>query len=192
MDRLRAECPWDREQTHRSLAAYLLEETYEMLEAIDTGRRPRPPARGARRPAAAGGASTRGSPRRTWTSFTIDDVAGDIVEKLVHRHPHVFAGVEGADRDGVEANWETIKAAEKGRASVLDGIPRGCQPWRWRTRCSAGPCRLGVPALVGAASDLGDQLLALVVKARAAGLDPEQELRGAVRRLAEAVRAAER
>jgi XTP/dITP diphosphohydrolase len=126
MDRLRTECPWDREQTHRSLARYLLEETYETLEAIDTGDEAHLREElgdlllqvvfharvASESPSSAGGAG-----------FTIDDVAGGIVDKLVHRHPHVFAGLDVADRDEVEANWETLKAAEKGRASVLEGIP---------------------------------------------------------------------
>ena len=67
--------------------------------------------------------STPGWPPRTPDGFTIDDVAAGIVDKLVHRHPHVFAGLDVADADEVERNWEALKAAEKGRASVLDGIP---------------------------------------------------------------------
>ena len=114
MDRLRSECPWDQRQTHRSLAAYLLEETYETLEAIESGD-----ADHLReelgdlllqvyfhaRIAAESGPD----------GFTIDDVAAGIVDKLVHRHPHVFAGLDVADADEVNRNWEALKAAEKGR-----------------------------------------------------------------------------
>ncbi|HET7355442.1 MAG TPA: MazG family protein [Nocardioidaceae bacterium] len=187
MDRLRTECPWDREQTHRSLARYLLEETYETLEAIDTGDQ----------------AHLREElgdlllqvvfharvAAEAPDGFTVDDVAAGIVDKLVHRHPHVFAGLDVADRDEVEANWETLKAAEKGRASVLDGIPAALPALALADKVLGRAAKVGVTSPGG--DNLGDQLLALVVQAREAGLDPEQELRDAVRRLAGAVRAAE-
>ena len=125
MDRLREECPWDREQTHRSLARYLLEETYETLEAIESedyvhlreelGDLLLQVYFHARVAAEAGEGG-----------FTIDDVAGGIVDKLVHRHPHVFARSADADpvtRTDVESSWEVLKAREKGRGSVLDGVP---------------------------------------------------------------------
>src|SRR3954453_23894186 len=112
MDRLREECPWDREQTHRSLAAYLLEETDEVLEAIESGDREHLReelgdlllqvcfhARIASEDGDAG--------------FDVDDVVRGITDKLVYRHPHVFAGLEVADADEVDRNWETLKAAEK-------------------------------------------------------------------------------
>ncbi|HEU5045984.1 MAG TPA: MazG family protein, partial [Nocardioidaceae bacterium] len=189
MDRLRTGCPWDREQTHRSLARYLLEETYETLEAIDTGDQAHLREElgdlllqvvfHARIAAESGDAG-----------FDVDDVAGGIVEKLVHRHPHVFAGLDVADRDEVEANWETLKAAEKGRASVLDGIPAALPALALADKVLGRASKVGV-APAPQDETLGDQLLALVVRARDAGLDPEQELRDAVRRLAEAVRTAE-
>ena len=193
MDRLRRDCPWDREQTHRSLATYLLEETYETLEAIESGDVGRPDYVHLReelgdlllqvyfhaRIAAEAGEA----------GFTIDDVAAGIVDKLVHRHPHVFAGLDVADVDEVERNWESLKASEKGRASVLDGIPPTLPALSLADKVVGRAARVGVtPA--GSAT-LGERLLTLVVEARAAGADPEQELRDAVRRLAEAVRAAE-
>jgi XTP/dITP diphosphohydrolase len=143
MDRLRRECPWDREQTHRSLARYLLEETYETLEALeseDTASLAEElgdlmlqvvfHARLAAESAAASG------------GFTIDDVAAGIVEKLVRRHPHVFAGPglvggPGApdaalpDVADVERSWERIKDEEKGRRSVLDGVPAALPALAW-------------------------------------------------------------
>jgi NTP pyrophosphatase (non-canonical NTP hydrolase) len=189
MDRLRTDCPWDREQTHRSLARYLLEETYETLEAIDTGDETHLReelgdlllqvvfhARVASESSDAG--------------FDIDDVAGGIVDKLVHRHPHVFAGLDVADRDEVEANWETLKAAEKGRASVLEGIPAALPALALADKVLGRAAKVDVTAAPQEEA-LGGQLLALVVRAREAGLDPEQELRDAVRGLADAVRAAE-
>ena len=190
MDRLRVGCPWDREQTHRSLAAYLLEETYETLEAIETGDLAHLREElgdlllqvffhsriASESPESEGG-------------FTVDDVAAGIVDKLVHRHPHVFAGLDVADADEVERNWETLKAAEKGRTSVLDGIPQALPALSLADKVVGRASKVGVePEPV---ETLGDRLLALVVEARANGLDAEQQLRDAVRRLADAVRAAE-
>jgi XTP/dITP diphosphohydrolase len=187
MDRLRAECPWDREQTHRSLARYLLEETYETLEAIEsedyTHLREELGdlllqvyfhARIAEEDA---------------DGFSIDDVAGDIVDKLVHRHPHVFAGLDVADVDEVEKNWESMKATEKGRASVLDGIPLDLPALALADKVLGRAARVNV--VPTATETLGDRLLALVVEARGSGADPEQALRDAVRALAAQVRAAE-
>jgi XTP/dITP diphosphohydrolase len=187
MDRLRAECPWDREQTHRSLARYLLEETYETLEAIEsedyTHLREELGdlllqvyfhARIAEEDA---------------DGFSIDDVAGDIVDKLVHRHPHVFAGLDVADVDEVEKNWESLKATEKGRASVLDGIPLDLPALALADKVLGRAARVNV--VPTATETLGDRLLALVVEARGSGADPEQVLRDAVRALAAQVRAAE-
>jgi XTP/dITP diphosphohydrolase len=189
MDRLRTACPWDREQTHRSLARYLLEETYETLEAIEDGD-----------PAhlreelgdlllqvcfhARIGGEDPDQP------FTIDDVAAGIVEKLVHRHPHVFAGLEVADADEVATNWETLKSAEKGRTSVLDGIPAAMPALALADKVLGRAARAGVAPAVGS-DEVGETLLRLVAQARFSGLDAEQELRVAVRRLAGSVRAAE-
>jgi XTP/dITP diphosphohydrolase len=188
MDRLRNDCPWDREQTHRSLAPYLLEETYETLEAIESGDRAHLREElgdlllqvvfHARVAAEAGS-----------QGFTIDDVAGGIVDKLVHRHPHVFAGLEVAGADEVNANWERLKDVEKGRASVLEGIPVALPALALADKVLGRAARVGVAPREG--DDLGDRLLALVVEARGSGRDAEQELRHAVRALTEDVRAAE-
>ena len=123
---LRRECPWDREQTHRTLTRHLLEETYETLEAIDaldgSRRDDRPSRGGARRPAVPGVLPRRPSPPRragsrwpTWRAV--------IHDKLVHRHPHVFGSVEAESAEQVLVNWEQIKKAEKGRSSVMEGVP---------------------------------------------------------------------
>jgi XTP/dITP diphosphohydrolase len=196
MDELRRNCPWDREQTHESLARYLLEETYETLEAIESGDY-------THLREELGDLllqvyfHARIAAEDADDSFTIDDVAGGIVDKLVHRHPHVFAGLDVADAREVEANWEALKHAEKGRASVLDGVPLALPALALADKVLGKAAKVGVepPPVVAAAqpvASLGDRLLGLVVEARAAGLDPEQELRAAVRRLADAVRAAER
>jgi XTP/dITP diphosphohydrolase len=187
MDRLRTDCPWDREQTHRSLAKYLLEESYETLEAIDSedyvhlreelGDLLLQVIFHAR------------VAEEAEDGFTIDDVAGGIVDKLVHRHPHVFAGLDVADAEEVDRNWERLKAAEKGRASVLDGIPTAMPALALADKVLGRAARIGVRPDADVA--LGDRLLAMVVEARAQGLDAEQELRDAVRRLAATVRATE-
>ncbi len=188
MDRLRTECPWDREQTHTSLAAYLLEETYETLEAIESGDH-------THLREELGDLllqvcfHARVAQEAGEDGFDIDDVAGGIVDKLVHRHPHVFAGLEVADAGEVERNWESLKAVEKARTSVLDGIPLALPALALADKVVGRAARAGV---VPVASDtLGDRLLQLVVEARAAGQDPEQALRGAVRVLTAAVRTAE-
>ena len=109
-----------------------------------------------------------GSRRRPGrTAFTVDDVAGGIVDKLVHRHPHVFAGLEVADADEVDANWERLKAAEKGRTSVLEGIPAAMPALALADKVLGRAARLGVRPQEG--DDLGERLLALVVEARAMG-----------------------
>lgn len=197
MDELRRGCPWDQEQTHESLARYLLEEAYETLEAIETGDRTHLReelgdlllqvyfhARIAAETDAGDG------------GFTIDDVAGDIVDKLVRRHPHVFGGLDVANAAEVEANWEQLKAAEKGRSSVLDGVPMALPALALADKVLGKAAKVGVahaprPGVDEPVETLGDRLLALVVEARGAGVDPEQALRTAVRRLADAVRTAE-
>ncbi|MGH3508714.1 MAG: MazG family protein [Nocardioidaceae bacterium] len=188
MDRLRAECPWDREQTHRSLAKYLLEETYETLEAIDTGDLDH-----LREELGDLLLQVYFHARIASESepgFGIDEVAADIVEKLVRRHPHVFAGLDVADAAEVERNWDALKAAEKGRASVLDGVPPAMPALALADKVLGRAAKAGHAAPRPVSPGLGDRLLALVVEARAAGLDAEQELRDAVRRLGDAVRAA--
>ncbi|MDQ3094841.1 MAG: MazG family protein, partial [Actinomycetota bacterium] len=124
MDRLRTGCPWDRRQTHDSLVRYLLEETYETIDAIGSGDREH-----LREELgdlllqvvfhARIGSEDDEEP------FSIDDVAAQIVDKLVRRHPHVFGDVEVAGAEDVEESWDAIKAAEKGRTSTMDGIPTG-------------------------------------------------------------------
>jgi XTP/dITP diphosphohydrolase len=188
MDRLRTSCPWDREQTHRSLARYLLEESYETLEAIDSGD-------ATHLREELGDLllqvffHARIATEDPDEPYGIDDVAGGIVDKLVHRHPHVFAGLDVADVDEVEANWETLKAAEKSRGSVLDGIPSALPALALADKVLGRAARVDVAPSAG--NGLGDRLLALVVEARDSGRDAEQELRDAVRRVARSVRAAE-
>ena len=205
MDRLRRNCPWDQEQTHESLARYLLEETYETLEAIDTGdyEHLREELGDLLLQVAFHSRIAEETPEE---GFSIDDVAGSIVEKLVRRHPHVFGDVTAADAAAVEANWETIKATEKQRTSVLEGIPLALPALALADKVLGRAAKVlpadpafatassaEAPAVDSPTSDerIGAALLELVRQARAAGVDPEQALRAATHRLAAEIRTAE-
>ncbi|MFC9690157.1 MazG family protein [Kribbella sp. NPDC056951] len=190
MDRLRRNCPWDQEQTHESLAKYLLEETYETLEAIDTGDRDhlREELGDLLLQVAFHSRIAEDD-----DAFTIDDVAGGIVEKLVRRHPHVFGTVHAADAAAVEANWESIKAAEKQRSSVLEGIPTALPALALADKILGRASKLTteLPAPTSDQDRIGAQLLALVQESRALGVDAEQALRTTLQHLATEIRAAE-
>ncbi|MEU7688915.1 MazG family protein [Microbispora sp. SCL1-1] len=190
MDRLRRECPWDRKQTHESLVPYLVEEAYEVLETIHEGDFG-PPLREelgdlllqvmfhARL------AQERMGP--DGDGFDIDDVADGIVEKLVRRHPHVFADVQVSGAGEVSDNWETIKAAERAAkgetGSVLSGVPMGQPAISLAAQLLRRAGGVGAPGSL--AGDLtpsaGARLFALVREIQDAGLDPEAELRAAAR-----------
>jgi XTP/dITP diphosphohydrolase len=208
MARLRRECPWDAEQTHESLAPHLLEESFEALDALESGD-----------PDAVreelGDVLLQvyfhaevASERTDGTGYTIDDVADGIAAKLIRRHPHVFSDVSVSGADEVKLNWDAIKAAERqakagGPGSVLDGVPFGQPALALAAQLQRRAERAGVPGDLavfgapgqtadraggggsgdgdGAPSELGAELFALVARARAAGLDPELELRAAAR-----------
>jgi NTP pyrophosphatase (non-canonical NTP hydrolase) len=196
MDRLRRNCPWDQEQTHESLAKYLLEETYETLEAIDTGNRAHLREElGDLLLQVAFHSRIAEESVDEGDGFSIDDVSGDIVEKLIRRHPHVFGTVDAADAAAVEANWETIKAAEKQRSSVLEGIPLALPALALADKILGRAAKVlpdvkaAEPA--DAADRIGQQLLDLVREARSLGVDAEQALRSTVHDLAREIRAAE-
>jgi len=208
MDRLRRECPWDSEQTHQSLAPYLLEESYETLDALDRGDL-------AHLREELGDLLLQvvfharvAAERTDGTGFDIDDVAAGIAAKLVRRHPHVFADVTVRDADEVRRNWNAIKAAERaatggGRGSVLDGVPMGQPALSLAAQLQRRAAAAGVPGELAelpvrqeaigeseeTVSELGAELFALVAKARAAGLNPELELRRAARVFSDQVRA---
>lgn len=211
MDRLRVQCPWDARQTHASLAPHLLEESYEAVEALESGdqralreelgdvlMQPVFHARVA-------------AERRDGTGYTIDDVADGIVAKLVRRHPHVFGDVTVSGADEVKANWDEIKKKEKtdlaersgvpaaGQAlpSALDGVPFGQPALALAAQLQRRAARAGVPEELArldapaaeSGDDLGAELFRLVAMARALDLDPEAELRSAARRYRDVVRA---
>ena len=194
--RLRAECPWDREQTHQSLTRHLIEESYEVLDAIDLLGTDEDEGYVALEEelgdllfqvvfhATLGAEEGR---------FTLADVARGIHDKLVLRHPHVFAELQVDGAEEVVSNWEAIKKAEKGRASVFDGIPNGLPALLYALKIDKKAVATGladkVPAPEG--DDLGHELLALVPQARAAGLDPEDALRRTAMAWRDALGAAE-
>ena len=193
MDRLRSPggCPWDAEQTHQTLAPYLLEESYELLEAIEEddlahlreelGDVLLQVAFHARL------VEERPEPER----WSIDDVAADLVAKLVRRHPHVFAEREVAGAAEVAANWEEIKAAEKRRESVTDGVPLGQPALALAAKLQRRVQKAGLDVVPPADGDLGARLFALAGEAVAAGVEPEAALRATARVYRDAVRAAE-
>jgi len=194
MDRLRSPggCPWDTEQTHQSLARHLLEETYEVLEALDGGDREHLREE-------LGDMllqvvfHARVAAEHDTDPWGIDDVARGIVDKLVRRHPHVFADVEVAGAVDVAASWERLKAAEQQRAGLLDGIPAAMPALARADKVLDRVQRSGldvVPVVAGDES-YGARLLALVVEVRGAGVDPEAALRAATAGLAERVAEAE-
>lgn len=193
MRRLRAKCPWKAAQTHRSLARYLLEETHETLEALDTGDV-------ALLREELGDLLLQvflhAAIAEESGEFTLDDVARDATAKMVRRNPHVFGAAEqaGLTPEQVNEEWERRKAEEKSsRSSVLDGLPPGLPALLLADKVLDRLERAGAPEPAHEAppeqepADLGEQLLALVARARAAGDDPEQALREAVRRRVGAV-----
>jgi XTP/dITP diphosphohydrolase len=191
-------CAWDAEQTHESLVQYLVEESHELIEAIEHGSRDDLleelgdvlyqvlfhadiAAASAEHP------------------FTIDDVAAATTAKMVGRHPHVFGDVVADTADDVAANWETWKRQQKpARTSVLDGVPAGL-PALARAEKVLGRAH-SVSAEIGVdesgqdlqdEAELGHRLLSLVAAGKAQGLDAERSLRAAVRDLESRIRAAE-
>ncbi|MFN2506675.1 MAG: MazG family protein [Acidimicrobiales bacterium] len=182
---LRQRCPWDREQTHQSLTRHLLEETYEVLDAVSE--------------LDAGGAGS-GYPHLEEElgdllfqvvfhatlaaeagEFTLADVARGVHDKLVGRHPHVFGDVQADTAGQVMRNWEHLKQAEKGAASLMDGIPGHFPSLLYAHKVQRKAASVGLePVSAGAGapgSAIGDLLFQVVSQAREAGVDPEAALR---------------
>ena len=194
MDRLRSPggCPWDAEQTHESLTTYLLEETYETLEAIETGDRHhlREELGDLLLQVVFHSRIAQEHPEDSWS---VDDVASDIVAKLVRRHPHVFGDDGGAVTTAadVEAGWHARKAAEKGRESAVEGVPTALPALALAAKLMHRAASHGVVVAPGDDDGLGSRLMELVAAAQAEGLDAEAELRAAARRFSERVRTKE-
>ena len=193
MDKLRSPggCPWDAEQDHTSLLKYLLEESYEFIESVENSDRDamqeelgdlllqvyfhsRMAEEDAKQP------------------FNIEDVAKSVADKLIRRHPHVFAGEVVDSSADVLENWEKQKAAEKGRTSAIDGVPLAQPALPLATKVLYRLKKLNYDLSVSEPIKLNDDvdqdqfgqiLLGLITQAVDKGLDPEAALRGATKEL---------
>ena len=192
LERLRAPggCAWDREQTHESLVRYLIEETYELVDAIETG------------------SDTElieelgdvlyqvvfhSDIAASEGRFTLEDVAAHMNAKMIGRHPHVFGDAVAETADDVMAVWDDLKRAEKpSRTSTLDGVPAGMPSLLLADKLLGKGVPVAGSGSWSSESELGDFLLSTVAAARAAGFDAERALRGALRGLQEEIRGSER
>ena len=193
MDKLRSPggCPWDAEQDHTSLLKYLLEESYEFIESVENNNREamqeelgdlllqvyfhsRMAEEDAKQP------------------FNIEDVAKSVADKLIRRHPHVFAGEVVDSSADVLENWEKQKAAEKGRTSAIDGVPLAQPALPLATKVLYRLKKLNYDLSVSEPIKLKDDvdqdqfgqiLLGLITQAVDKGLDPEAALRQATKEL---------
>lgn len=193
MDKLRSPggCPWDAEQDHSSLLKYLLEESYEFIESVENNDRnamqeelgdlllqvyfhSRMAEEDAKQP------------------FNIEDVAKSVADKLIRRHPHVFAGQAVDSSADVLENWERQKASEKGRTSAIDGVPLAQPALPLATKVLYRLKKLNYDLAVSEPIKLkedidqnqfGQILLGLITQAVDKGLDPEAALRGATKEL---------
>ena len=183
-------CPWDAEQTHASLVQYLIEESYELVEALESGTRDDVIEE-------LGdvlyqvlfhadlAAHTPGE------EFDIEVVAERMTAKMIGRHPHVFGDAVAHTADDVVAVWDDLKAVEKpGRTSVLDGIPQGMPALALADKVIGRAQKIGVldkgsegSVPMQSEGELGGLLLTIVASAKAQGLDAERALRGALREL---------
>jgi len=200
-------CAWDAEQTHESLVQYLVEESYELIDAIETGGRDEL-------------IEELGdvlyqvifhsdiASHTPGENFTIEDVAANMTAKMIGRHPHVFgddaakAAMNVTSGDDVVALWDELKKADKpGRTSVLDGIPQSMPALALADKLLGRAEKVGIAGAGGAdvaaaipvdtEAELGATLLSLVSTAKANGLDAERALRTALRALQDEIRQAE-
>lgn len=201
MDRLRSPggCAWDAEQTHESLIKYLLEESYEFIDAIETDDR-------------AGMREELGdvllqvyfhsriAQDHPTDPFSIEDVAGAIADKLMSRHPHVFANVEVNGTEEIIENWEAIKAREKGRTSAIEGIAMSQPALPLVSKILYRAEKYNVPLTLNSyqseneASDksVGEALASVIAWAHENGIDPENALRAQAREMIRQIQAAEK
>ncbi|NBM17969.1 nucleoside triphosphate pyrophosphohydrolase [Streptomyces sp. GC420] len=190
MDRIRAECPWSSTQTHRGLAKYGIEEAYELVEAIEAGDREelREELGDVLLQVVFHARIAQEDPD---APFSIDDVAGTIVDKLVHRHPHVFGEDTAHTPEDVKEHWLRTKAVEKQRDSVTEGVPLGQPALALAAKLSSRVRTAGLDVPLPEGAGIGYELLALAARAEAGGTDPETALRAAARTYRDAILAAE-
>ena len=195
MDRLRSPggCAWDAEQTHESLIKYLLEESYEFIDSIETNDRV-----GMREEL--GDVllqvyfHSRIAQDHPTDPFTIDDVAGAIADKLISRHPHVFGDVKVSGTDEIKDNWEAIKAAEKGRTSAIEGVAMTQPALPLVSKLIYRADKYGTPLDIAHFSDqvateesVGKALAEVIAWAYQNEIDPELALRAQARALVEQI-----
>ncbi|GIJ32975.1 nucleoside triphosphate pyrophosphohydrolase [Micromonospora sediminimaris] len=190
--------PWKRAQTHRSLAGFLLEESYEAYDAISAGDTDalREELGDVLLQVVLHARLAEELPEDE--RWSIDDVAGGLVDKMIRRNPHVFAGAEAGTLEEITANWERIKQAEKARGSVLDGIALSQPALALAAKILERAARVGITAPLPAPeaqpdpeTALGAHLLAAVAQAHAADLDPEAALRRTTLAHAQTIRTTE-
>jgi XTP/dITP diphosphohydrolase len=190
MDRLRSPggCAWDAEQTHQSLIKYLLEESYEFIDAFESDDRD-----GMREEL--GDVllqvyfHSRIAQDHPTAPFSIDDVAGAIADKLINRHPHVFAGVAVSGTEEIIENWEAIKAKEKGRTSAIDGVAMSQPALSLMSKLVYRADKYGVPISIppysgdqeASEESVGAALASVIAWAYENNIDPESALRGQAR-----------
>ncbi len=198
MDRLRSPggCPWDADQTHQSLIKYLLEESYEFVDAVDENDRE------AMREELGDILlqvyfHSRIAQEHATDPFGIEDVAKGIADKLIRRHPHVFSDLQVKDNDELLANWERLKASEKGRKSAVEGIAQSQPALSLITKLLYRAERNGIDLStllirlespnknndVPAEISIGDALVAAILAAVQHGIEPEDLLRSRAREI---------
>ena len=201
MDQLRSPggCPWDAEQTHESLLKYLLEESYEFVDAVQSGNR-------VDMREELGDVllqvyfHARIAQDDLNDPFTIEDVAQSIADKLIRRHPHVFSDAAAQSTAEVVHNWEAIKRLEKGRTSALDGVAMSQPALALIEKLLYRASKFGVDVVVPEVVDLekpadesavGLALLTVIAWAHANGVDAESALRKEAMRLSQQIAASE-
>lgn len=191
MDQLRSPggCPWDAEQSHETLLKYLLEESYEFIEAVEEDNRQ------AMREELGDVLlqvffHARMAEEHPTDPFNVEDVAKVVAEKLVRRHPHVFSDVKVSGSAQVLENWEAQKAAEKGRVSATEGIPLGQPALALATKLIYRAQKYGHQIAIAhplklapgtTEKELGQVLLGVLDQALALDIDPETALRSAIK-----------
>ncbi len=190
MDRIRAECPWSSRRTHEGLAKYAIEEAYELVEAIEDGDREelREELGDVLLQVVFHARIAEEDPD---APFSVDDVAGTIVDKLIHRHPHVFGDETASTPEEVREHWLRTKAAEKRRTSVTEGVPLGQPGLALAAKLASRVRTAGLRVPLPSGEGVGYELLALAARAEAEGTDPEAALRAAARAYRDAIREAE-
>ena len=203
MDRLRSPggCPWDAEQTHQSLLKYLLEESYEFVDSVDQDDRE------AMREELGDILlqvyfHSRIAQEHATDPFGIEDVAKGIADKLIRRHPHVFSDLQVKDNDELLANWERLKASEKGRKSAVEGIAQSQPALSLITKLLYRAERNGIDLStllirlespnknndVPAEISIGDALVAAILAAVQHGIEPEDLLRSRAREISDEIK----